>query len=114
MIFSSVVEFPLVLFLATLVRPAPDSGEKENSGHTRIADRLLPAILGLSMAAVIVGVRRLGLKPGMLVNSLIFGYSVLWCLSFGKRRLRFALGLAALLLASATYWPVWPGPSHGA
>ena len=63
--------------------------------------------LGLSLAAAIVVVRRLGLKPGMLVNSLIFGYSVLWCLSFGKRRLRFALGLAALLLASSAYTGVF-------
>jgi spermidine synthase len=37
------------------------------------------------------------------VNSLVFGYSILWCFSFGKRPLRFALGLTALLLAGSTY-----------
>jgi hypothetical protein len=34
---------------------------------------------------------------------LIFGFSMLWCLSFGKRPLRFAAGVAALLAASSLY-----------
>jgi len=105
-VFSSVVEFPLALIFAAFLRAAPGAKKndvKRNSVRTRIWDWLLPALLGLSMAAVIAGVRHRGLKPGLLVNSLVFGYSILWCQSFGKRPFRFALGLTALLLASSTY-----------
>jgi hypothetical protein len=100
-VFSSVVEFPLALVLAALLRPAPHT--REDSARQRIRDWLLPSLLGLSMLAVISGVRHLGLKPGLLVNSLVFGYSMLGCLSFGMRPFRFSLGLAALLLAGSTY-----------
>ncbi len=96
-VFSSVVEFPLALILAALLRTAPDIK------RARTGDWLLPALLGVSMAAVIAVVRHEGLKPGTLTNSLIFGYSILWCLSFGQRPLRFALGLTAVLLASSTW-----------
>jgi spermidine synthase len=100
-VFSSVVEFPLALILAALLRIVPDM--KGNSKRTRTGDWLLPALLGFSMAAVIAVVRHQGIKPGLLANSLIFGYSILWCLSFGRRPLRFALGLTAVLLASSTW-----------
>ncbi len=55
------------------------------------------------MAAAIAAMRHWVSKPSLLLNSLVFGYAILWCLSFGKRRYRFALGLTALLLAGATY-----------
>ncbi len=108
-IFSSVVEFPLALVLAALLRPAPGvKGAKpgeatDESARTRAWDWLLPALLGLSMAAVIAGVKHMGLKPGPLLNIVIFGYSLAWCLSFKKRSFRFALGLMAVLLASSFY-----------
>jgi spermidine synthase len=105
-IFSTVVEFPLALVLAALLRPAPHAkvgGAGEGSTRMQTGDWLLPALLGLSLAAAISGVRHLGLKPGLFVNAPVFGFSIVWCLSFGKRRLRFALGLTALLLASSTY-----------
>jgi len=96
-IFSSVVEFPLALILAALLRPEPDKK------RSNLRDWLLPASLGLSMVAAIFAMRRLVSKPSLLLYSLVFGYAILCCLSFGNRRYRFALGLTALLLASATY-----------
>jgi spermidine synthase len=96
-VFSSVMEFPLVLILAALLRPDPDR-KRRNLG-----DWLLPAVLGLSMVAAIAAMHHWVSKPSLLLNSLLFGYSILWCLSFGNRRFRFALGLTALLLASSTY-----------
>ena len=100
-VFTSVVEFPIALVLAALLRP--DIGNPENSVRSRIADVLLPSLLGLSMVGAILLARHLGLKAGLAQNGLVFSYSILWCLSFGKRQLRFALGLAALLLASSLY-----------
>src|SRR5262249_47655295 len=100
-VFRSVVEFPLALVLAALLRPR--AGDKTESARARLFDWLVPLALGLSMLAVIEIVRRQGIKPGLQANALIFGYSVFLCLSFAKRSLRFALGVAALVLASSTY-----------
>jgi hypothetical protein len=99
-IFSSVVEFPLVMVLAALLRPAPE--KEESSTRARILDWALPVLLGLSMTLVI-SYLQVRVRPGMLLNGLVFGYSILGCLSFGKRPLRFALGLTAVLLAGSTF-----------
>ncbi|HEX4278539.1 MAG TPA: hypothetical protein VHZ74_24455, partial [Bryobacteraceae bacterium] len=100
-VFQSVVEFPLALVLAALLRPSLSG--KGDSARARTLDWVFPAVLGLSMFAVIAIVERQGIKPGLPANALIFGYSIFWCLSFGTRSLRFALGVAALVLASSTY-----------
>ncbi|HWF11448.1 MAG TPA: fused MFS/spermidine synthase [Bryobacteraceae bacterium] len=100
-VFRSVVEFPLALILAALLRP--EARDKKDSARTKTLDWLFPAVLGLSMLAVIAFVRRQGIKPGLSANALIFGYSIFWCLNFSKRSLRFALGAAALVLATSTY-----------
>ena len=85
-IFSSVIELPLVLVLAALLRPPIDV--KENTLRARKLDLLLPLMLGLSLLAVILILQAAGLKPtspgGRAVTILVFGYSLEWCLSFGK------------------------------
>ena len=101
-VFSSVVEFPLALIGAALLRTAAGAKEPDSS-RARSLDWILPALLGLSMAGVIAGVRYLGMKPGLAANSFIFGFSILGCLAFGKRPLRFAAGLTALLLGGSLY-----------
>jgi hypothetical protein len=100
-VFHSVMELPLVLIFAALLRR---TGEQESPAATR-KDWLLPLALGLCMVAVILGLARIGIQPGHVETTLVFGYSMVWCLSFGKRRLRFALGLVAMLAASWTYAP---------
>ncbi len=104
-IFSTVVEFPLILVLAALLRPPIDQKTELPAKMAKVKrnDWLLPIALGTCMAAVIAGLTHLGLRPGRSLNILIFGYSMLWCLSFGKRPLRFAAGVAALLAASSLY-----------
>jgi hypothetical protein len=104
-IFNSVIELPLVLVLAALVRPPIDV--KENTKRARRLDLLLPLALGLSLLAVILILQDVGLKltspVGRAVTILTFGYSLEWCLSFGRRPIRFAAGLAAVFLASTVY-----------
>jgi hypothetical protein len=100
-IFHSVIELPLVLVLAALLRPAIDV--KENTQRARRLDFLLPVILGLSLLAVILILQALGRKPGLAMGVLIFGFSLEWCLSFGRRPIRFAAGLTAIFLASTLY-----------
>jgi hypothetical protein len=58
------------------------------------------------MAGVILGLARTSIKPGPVETILIFGYSMVWCLSFGKRRSRFVLGLIAIFAASYLYAPL--------
>ncbi len=100
-VFHSVMELPLVLIFAAWLRRT----DEQQSPAAARKDWLLPLALGLCMVAVILGLARLGVQPGHVETTLVFGYSMLWCLSFGKRRLRFALGLVAMLLASWTYAP---------
>ena len=112
-IFHSVIEFPLVLVLAALLRPAIDV--KENTQRGRTLDFLLPAILGLSLLAVILALQALGLKPGLSISILVFGLSLEWCLSFGRRPIRFASGsdshISGQHLLSRI---VWPHTAYGA
>ena len=105
-VFHSAMEFPLVLILAALLLP-PGGGNPSTDGGdaawARRKDWLLPLALGLCMAALILGVERAGVKPGFLAVLLFFAYSILWCWSFRKRPLRFAVGIAVMLLAGSLY-----------
>jgi len=103
-IFKTVLELPLVLIFAAAIRPIVADPLKNSPADTR-KDLLLPITLGLCMVAVILGLAHTGIKPGHVETTLIFGYSLLWCLSFGQRRTRYALGLIAMLLASWLYAP---------
>ncbi len=105
LVFPTVIEFPLALIFAALLRPPIDQkalppAQAAKAGRN---DWILPLALGTSMVIVILGCRAAGLRPGRPMAILIFGYSILWCLSFGKRPLRFAFGVAALLAASSLY-----------
>jgi len=116
-VFNTVMELPLVLIFAAFIRPINEQDSPKSSAVPARAsakgsatwatrkDWLLPLALGICMVAVILGVARAGLKPGHVETTLVFGYSMLWCLSFGKRRIRFTLGLIALMAASWFYAP---------
>jgi hypothetical protein len=105
LIFRTVLELPLALVLAALLRPQIDAKPMEGSAvaWTKRKDWMLPIALGLCMVIVIVGLERAGIRASRTSNILIFGYSLLWCLSFAKRRFRFVWGLTAVVLASFFY-----------
>jgi len=104
-VFRSAVEFPLVLIFAALLRPQRDS--RPATGTVAVwtlrKDWLLPLALGLCMLIVILGVAHTTIQPGPLPTVLFFSWSMLWCLRFHRRRLRFALGMTVLILASSFY-----------
>jgi hypothetical protein len=105
-VFHTVMELPLVLIFAAMIRPMPSNEASANTGlWARRKDWLLPVALGTCMVVVILVLARIGIQPGHVETTLVFGYSMLWCLSFGKRRTRFTLGLLALLTASWLYAP---------
>jgi hypothetical protein len=105
LVFRSVIEFPLALIAAALLRPPVDVQPLEGAKllWAKRKDWLLPLALCLCMLAAVAVVIHFHLKPSRALNILLFGYTMLWCLSFGKRPLRFALGVAALVLASSFY-----------
>ena len=105
LLFHSALEFPLVLILAALVYPrltGPKTPATE-SVWSRRNDWLMPAALGGCMAGLILATGHWNWKPGFLVTFLFFAYSMLWCISFRKRPLRFALGISAMLIACQLY-----------
>jgi len=106
-VFSTVVEFPLVLVLAAMLRPPIDQTipTPEKAARVKRNDWMLPIALFLCMAGILTALARGGVQLGSSLVILIFGYSMLWCMSFGKRPLRFAAGLVALLAASTLYTP---------
>ena len=105
LIFRTVLELPLALILAALLRPAVDAKFLAGSAATwaKRKDWLLPIALGMCMIAVILGLALEGVEPSRTSNILVFGYSLLWCLSFAKRRFRFVAGLVAVVIASLFY-----------
>ena len=110
LIFRTVVEYPLALVLASLLRPSPNP--REHKTEVRWADLMWPSALGLMLVALIWGSTAAGLKPGVPLHLLVFGPSLMLCLSFSRRPIRFALGLAAILLASTLYAGPYGRPLH--
>jgi hypothetical protein len=106
LLFSSVVEYPLVLVLACALRPGP--------GGRRILDVVLPAVLGLSTVGLVLGVQSTGLGPGPWSVGAMFGVPLLVCYTFVDRPIRFALALGAVLLAGSFYHGVYGTTEHRA
>ena len=97
--FHTVQEFPLALILAALLRPSA----APKTRRRRWLDLFLPLVPGIWVVGLLVAVQKSGLKPGPLMNLLIFAPAMLLCLSFAKFSLRFTLGVATLLIASLFY-----------
>jgi hypothetical protein len=112
LVFRGVAEYPLVLVLACLLRPAdPAAGPRRNA--FTILDFVLPASLCvITMGLVLVGQAfgpRWGLEPGPASVAVMFAVPAVICYTFLHRPLRFGLGIGALLLAGSLYHGV-----HGA
>ncbi len=103
-LFDRVLEYPLAMVLACLLRPAaPRSAQEEAAGascRARGLDLALPAALGGLTAALGLGAPGLGLEEGRAGVAWMLGLPAVACYTFVDRPLRFALGLAALLLAA--------------
>ena len=108
LIFPTVLEFPLILILAAWLRPAIDQKPEDSvtAKKSKRKDLLYPLALGVCTAAFILGLPHLARLPldflGPLVITIV-GALVVWCLGFGNRPVRFAAGLAALLIAGSLF-----------
>jgi len=100
-VFTYVVEYPIALALACLVLPRRADAAKEPVFTPR--DVTLPAALALLTAGLVLLGQKYFLQSAPAAAGLMFGLPALLCFFFSQRPLRFALGVAALLLTSLFY-----------
>jgi len=101
LVFRSTLEYPLVLILAVFLRPPTD--REIGQPHFLRWDFLLPLAVAGGEAALVWGLQAMRMKPGELMQAILFVPAGLLCLSFARRRVRFALGLLALLVGTLVY-----------
>jgi len=104
--FRSLLEYPVGLIAAALLRPAPE-GARPATPRARRRDVLLPVAIG---AALFAGVRvvhaieaHAGARVGLGALIAVLTPAALFTYSFRSRPLRFGLGLAAIMVAGASY-----------
>ncbi|MDA2938923.1 fused MFS/spermidine synthase, partial [Acidobacteria bacterium AH-259-A15] len=101
-LFSTLLEYPLVLVLSGLLLVWAKPRESIRYGWVDLA---LPAGVAVLFAGLILGFEALQLTVGPLSQAVTFGVPAVLCYSLSTRPLRFGLGLGALLLASGLYSP---------
>ena len=102
MIFRTVLEYPLVLALACVIRP--NAGD--TAGRKPWLDCVWPALLlGFTAAAAMV-IPRLHLGSHQVAMLIIFGAPLLACYFLSQRSLRFALALGAVMVGAQFYTAV--------
>jgi len=100
LIFNRVLEFPLALVFAAMLRP---SAIHQYRAQVRWLDFIFPLLLGTTLASLIRISLSLHIDPAFLYL-LVFAPALMVCLSFAKRGgIRFGLGVAALLLSTLWY-----------
>jgi len=100
-VFDRIVEYPLVMILACLLRPA-DAGGRPRA----ILDVAGPVALGILTAGLVLATPRLNVVSEQARVAWMFGVPAILCYALAARPVRFALGLAAFWLAGQLY----PGP----
>ena len=98
-VFTNVLEYPLVLALLPLMPARPPSAWQGRG--RQVLDVALPLALGVLTVTLIAGLERTGMGADGVGPAV--GLATLLCLTFWRRPVRLALGLAALFLAGAVY-----------
>jgi spermidine synthase len=97
--FNSILEYPLIMILASFVRPMAEAPRKSSD---KIWDFAGPAFLGISVVVLTRWVIALPeeSKNWMRIASILYTVvPILLCFSFRYHRVRFALGLAVYLFS---------------
>jgi hypothetical protein len=100
LMFSSVLEYPLVLVLACALRPAMK--EESEPVLRRRLDFALPLVVG-AFALAMMFLLDAAESKAPLTLLLVFILPTVVCFSFSRRPLRFALSVGALMMAAGTY-----------
>ena len=96
LVFDSVLEYPLAMALACLLRPGSEDADRR-PGVVRL-DYLFPITLGFFVASLALAGRPIGLQSRPLYVALLCGPPALICAFFRRRSVRFGLGIGAFLL----------------
>lgn len=98
-LFNSVIEYPLMIVVACLLRPFPRDDDKKTARFKLLVDSALPAVL---FGAMVFSFPHLGTGPsdfGLIVSFIVLLVFALAIYGFAERPLRLSLGLAAVFLA---------------
>jgi hypothetical protein len=101
MIFRRVLEYPLAVILACLLRPPPVP--LKQGPFVRLRDWTLPLALGIATCVLVLISPRAGIKSAQISVGLMAGIPAMICYLFVDRPLRFALGMAAIMVAGFFY-----------
>ena len=100
LIFKTLIEYPLVIVLACLIRPGDTT---DDSSRDRLLDFILPLGAGLVTIGLVFLVNQYDVSPAVAV-AIIFGIPlVIINHRLRNRPVRFALALGAVMLASVVY-----------
>jgi hypothetical protein len=97
-IFDRIAEYPLALVLACLCRPAVDLDDA--APPRRWLDVALPLGIGVVTAALVLSVALFRTESAQLNIILMLGLPAVLCYMLVGRPIRFALGVAVIMLAS--------------
>jgi hypothetical protein len=101
LVFNSVVEYPITVVLVCLI--GWKAGPEGRFPRLQIADWLWPLLLGAFAFALGFAINASPLKHSNAIGYLGFGLPVLLCYFLSRHALRFALGVAAIMLAGSFY-----------
>jgi len=98
--FNTLIEYPLVIVLACLIRPRDTT---DDTSRDRLLDFILPVGAGLVTIGLVYLVNQYDVRPAVAV-AIIFGIPlVIINHRFRNRPVRFALALGAVMLGSVVY-----------
>ncbi len=97
-LFPEVVEYPLAIVLACLLRPSPrPEGPRARDRWLALA---VPVVIIALVPGLAVAARALS-TPDAAIRIIVLGPPVLMCFALRDHRAAFALGIAAIMLSSA-------------
>ena len=100
-LFRTVLEYPLAIVFACLLRPALETAEVRPASHA--LDLGLPILLGVFTAGLAVLVPFAELRSVNVRNAVIVGLPAVACFTFVDRPIRFGLGLGGILMGGWFY-----------
>ncbi|MEK7686625.1 MAG: fused MFS/spermidine synthase [Verrucomicrobiota bacterium] len=100
-LFNAVLEYPLALVLACLLRPRDSAGEI--AAGRRWLDFALPLLLGTLTVGLALMIPFFEFRSVHLRNAVVIGVPALIGFTFVDRTVRFGLGLGAILLCGGLF-----------
>jgi hypothetical protein len=100
-VFKNVIEYPLVIAVAGLIRP--QDGAQNESKRNRQFDWLLPPAVIALIVLITLALKQMQILPPANDRLLICGLSGLFLLAVALRPARFGMGLVLLVLVSLWY-----------